>query len=152
MFQGGGYLSINIYYDRTRFRLKEEDKLKKFIIRVIAEHKRRTGELNFIFTRDRYLIEINREFLNHDYFTDVIAFDYSEESLLNGEVYISIDTVKRNSKKYECDLNTEASRVMLHGVLHLCGLNDIDPEDREVMQKEEEGFMALLKKWLLNGF
>ncbi len=144
MFQGGGYLSINYFYDRTRFRLKNEERLKYFIKKVITIKQRKTGNLSFIFTSDKSLLKINQEFLGHDYFTDVISFDYGDNDIINGEVYISIDRVKKNSRKFEIDLNIELTRVMLHGVLHLCGMNDIDPDERMQMRMEEEKFLKML--------
>lgn len=144
MFQGGGYLSINYFYDRTRFRLKNEERLKYFIKKVITIKQRKTGNLSFIFTSDKSLLKINQEFLGHDYFTDVISFDYGDNDIINGEVYISIDRVKKNSRKFETDLNIELTRVMLHGVLHLCGMNDIDPDERMQMRMEEEKFLKML--------
>ena len=144
MFQGGGYLSINYFYDRTRFRLKNEERLKYFIKKVITIKQRKTGNLSFIFTSDKSLLKINQEFLGHDYFTDVISFDYGDNDIINGEVYISIDRVKKNSRKFEIDLNIELTRVMLHGVLHLCGMNDIDPDERMQMRMEEEKFLEML--------
>lgn len=144
MFQGGGYLSINYFYDRTRFRLKNEERLKYFIKKVITIKQRKTGNLSFIFTSDKSLLKINQEFLGHDYFTDVISFDYGDNDIINGEVYISIDRVKKNSRKFETDLNIELTRVMLHGVLHLCGMNDIDPDERMQMRMEEEKFLEML--------
>jgi len=137
-------LSINYFYDRTRFRLKNEERLKYFIKKVITIKQRKTGNLSFIFTSDKSLLKINQEFLGHDYFTDVISFDYGDNDIINGEVYISIDRVKKNSRKFETDLNIELTRVMLHGVLHLCGMNDIDPDERMQMRMEEEKFLEML--------
>jgi len=137
-------LSINYFYDRTRFRLKNEERLKYFIKKVITIKQRKTGNLSFIFTSDKSLLKINQEFLGHDYFTDVISFDYGDNDIINGEVYISIDRVKKNSRKFETDLNIELTRVMLHGVLHLCGMNDIDPDERMQMRMEEEKFLKML--------
>ncbi|NLD45747.1 MAG: rRNA maturation RNase YbeY [Clostridiaceae bacterium] len=137
-------MSINYFYDRTRFRLKNEERLKYFIKKVITIKQRKTGNLSFIFTSDKSLLKINQEFLGHDYFTDVISFDYGDNDIINGEVYISIDRVKKNSRKFETDLNIELTRVMLHGVLHLCGMNDIDPDERMQMRMEEEKFLKML--------
>lgn len=137
-------MSINYFYDRTRFRLKNEERLKYFIKKVITIKQRKTGNLSFIFTSDKSLLKINQEFLGHDYFTDVISFDYGDNDIINGEVYISIDRVKKNSRKFEIDLNIELTRVMLHGVLHLCGMNDIDPDERMQMRMEEEKFLKML--------
>lgn len=137
-------MSINYFYDRTRFRLKNEERLKYFIKKVITIKQRKTGNLSFIFTSDKSLLKINQEFLGHDYFTDVISFDYGDNDIINGEVYISIDRVKKNSRKFEIDLNIELTRVMLHGVLHLCGMNDVDPDERMQMRMEEEKFLKML--------
>jgi len=130
-------LSTKIYYDEIKFRLKEADKTKKFIEKVIRNEKLVPGDLNFIFTTDKSLRKINKEFLSKDSDTDVIAFNYNICEEVIGEIYISIEGVRENSHNYNVSLRSEVLRVMIHGVLHLCGYNDKKKEEIEIMRKLE---------------
>ena len=138
-------MKIRIFYDGIIFRLPGSKNILKLIEKVIAKENKLSGDLNFIFTNDRKLININREFLNHDYYTDVIAFGYNGNKTIDGEIYISLDTVKRNANNYKVSLKNELIRVMIHGTLHLCGHEDNTKERREVMKNIEE-------KWLETYF
>ena len=100
------------------------------------------GELSFIFCSDEYIKKINIKHLNHDFFTDVITFDYSKEKLLFGDVYISIERVKENSKTYKSSFNEEMFRVIIHGVLHLCGFNDKTKEEKSLIRSKENDFLS----------
>ena len=100
------------------------------------------GELSFIFCSDEYLRKINAKHLKHDFFTDVIAFDYSKESLLFGDIYISIDRVKENAKIYSSSFNEELFRVIIHGILHLCGFNDKTEEQKTLIRAKENEFLS----------
>jgi len=131
-------LSIRIFYDGIKEKISNPAEMKKFLIKVIRDEKKSLGDLNFIITTDEQLLKINKEFLKRNYLTDVIAFDYSEMSVVTGEVYISIDTVKRNSHKYKVELSQELTRVMIHGVLHLCGYDDRSDAGKEIMKEREE--------------
>ncbi len=131
-------MSIKLFYDDIGFRLKASLKAKKVIDKVIRSEERITGDLNFIFMNDEKLRKINIQFLNHDYFTDVITFDYNADNIVNGEVYISIDTVRANSINYKVSLNDEVIRVMIHGILHLSGYDDKKEEDKERMRMMED--------------
>ncbi len=139
-------MSIKFFYDSTRFRLTNEAKLIHFIRKVITKKLRKTGDLSFIFTSDQVLLKINQEFLGHDYFTDVISFDYGVDDVINGEVYISIERVKKNSRKFKTELNTEITRVMLHGVLHLCGMSDMNSDEKKIMRMEEDKFLKMYEE------
>jgi len=134
-------LKIKIYYDNIAYRLRDSQKCLRLMQRVIRSEKRIPGDLSFIITTDEKLIKINREFLDHDYYTDVIAFNNSIDKIVNGEVYISLDTVKNNSLNYKVSLRMELLRVMIHGTLHLCGYTDSNIREKEVMRREED-------KWL----
>jgi rRNA maturation RNase YbeY len=131
-------LSIKIFYDKINFRLHGTGEIKRFLEKVIIEENKVPGDLNFIFTDYKSIIEINREFIGHNYFTDVISFDYSENNLLQGEVYISVDTINENSRRFDVPRYEEVVRVMIHGVLHLCGYQDDTEENRKVMHVIQE--------------
>ena len=99
---------------------------------------RKVGDLNYIFCNDERILEVNKEFLGHDYYTDIITFDYSEPSKIIGDMFISLDTVLSNSSKFHTSYDKELMRVIIHGVLHLCGINDKGPGERAVMEAAEE--------------
>jgi len=134
-------LKIKIYYDHIKFRFRQTKSIKKFIEKVIREEKRIPGDLNFIFTGDERITEINKSFLNHDYNTDVISFDNNRGKEINGDIYISIDSVRDNSKIYHVRLREELIRVMIHGILHLCGYEDDRIEKKEGMFLKQEKFV-----------
>lgn len=131
-------MNIKIYYDRIKFRIRKTAEIKEFLEKVITDERKSPGDLVFILTNNENIIDINRKFLEHDYYTDVIAFDYSTENVINGEIYISIDTVKINAKLYKIKLSEELLRVMIHGLLHLCGYRDNSKRERDLMFKRQE--------------
>lgn len=135
-------MSVRIFYDGVNYRFPGWRKTVKLIEKVIRNENRVLGDLSFIITTDEIIRNINVEFLNHDYYTDVIAFNYNEGTSVIGEIYISKDTVKRNSYNYNVSLNQEMLRVMIHGLLHLLGYNDKTGRDKKVMQGMEERWLA----------
>jgi rRNA maturation RNase YbeY len=139
-------LNIKIFYDDTNYRLRNRKESLDNIKKVIRGEGKSPGDLSFIITSDSNLIKINKEFLNRNYYTDVIAFDYSEKKFINGEVYISIDTVKRNAINYNVSLRNELLRIMIHGVLHLCGYTDKKKKEKKEMSEREEKWLKLFYK------
>ena len=112
---------------------------------VAANHNRRIGNLNYLFCNDEEILRVNREFLQHDYYTDIITFDYSRKDKVNGDIFISLDTVKSNSEDLNVSYESELLRVIAHGLLHLCGIDDKGPGEREVMEKHEDEALSLWK-------
>lgn len=118
-------------------------RVQNWIAEVAATHDRMVGELAYIFCNDDEILRVNREFLNHDYFTDIITFDNSRGRLLRGDMYISLDTVRTNAELVGASYTTELLRVIIHGVLHLCGINDKGPGEREIMEANEDSALNL---------
>lgn len=112
--------------------------------RVAATYGKRIGELAYIFCDDEKILEVNRQYLKHDYYTDIITFDYTEDDVIGGDLFISLDTVRSNSEQLGVPYEQELHRVIVHGVLHLCGLNDKGPGEREQMEAAENRALALL--------
>jgi rRNA maturation RNase YbeY len=137
-------LSVRIFYEDIGFRLRGWKKIREIVNKVIAKEKKISGDLNFILTNDRNLLEINKKFLRRDYYTDVITFDYCEKNIVSGDIYISTETVKVNAKNYKVSYKEEIFRVIVHGVLHLCGYKDNKEGEKKIMRMTEEWW---LNKW-----
>jgi len=136
-------LKVNFHYDIEKFRLKDSRKLKKIINRIVNDAGMKGGVGDVIITKDEKLYEINREFLGHDYYTDIITFDYNEGKTIHGEIYISAERVKANAERFNVSFNSEMRRVVFHGFLHLCGYDDRTEKEKKRMTELEEMYLAL---------
>ena len=135
--------NISFYSVRT-FSLKTEAAVTACIKAITAEESREIGNITFVFCDDNYLLKINKEFLDHDTYTDIITFDYSAGNEIISEVYVSTDRVEENAKKYKQAFEKEMHRVMIHGVLHLCGYNDKLAEEKQIMRDKENHYLSLM--------
>ena len=114
-----------------------------WIRRVAATYGKKVGEVGYLFCDDEHILSVNREYLQHDYYTDIITFDYCEGDTINGDLVISLDTVRTNAEMLGKDYDEELNRVIIHGILHLCGQNDKGPGEREQMEAAEDRALAL---------
>ena len=135
---------IRFTTDDTEMPALDERKIGKWIRSVAAEYGFSVGNINYIFCSDERELEVNRQFLGHDYYTDVITFDYSTPTTLNGDIFISLDTVRTNAEMVSTTFNHELLRILIHGVLHLTGQGDKTPETKAQMTQKEESALA---KW-----
>jgi rRNA maturation RNase YbeY len=110
---------------------------------VAATYGKKVGDVNYIFCNDERILEVNREYLQHDYYTDIITFDYTEGDIIGGDLFISLDTVKTNSEQFATEYDEELHRTIIHGILHLCGINDKGPGERELMEAAENRALAM---------
>jgi len=118
--------------------------IRKWVKDVAALHGKRVGEVSYIFCNDAKILEVNRQYLQHDYYTDIITFDYTEGDKIAGDLFISLDTVRTNSEQFEQSYESELHRVIIHGILHLCGINDKGPGEREIMEAAENQALAMI--------
>ena len=134
---------INYYYEDTAFIFKGKTLNNKWL-RLVAESEiRRMGEVSIIFCSDNYILNVNQEYLQHDYFTDIITFDYCEGDRISGDLFISVDSVRENAIEYGTDFKDELNRVIVHGILHLIGYDDHNEEDIKMMRQKEDYYLSL---------
>ena len=138
-------MPIRFFYEALEFKIKHPTKVKQWITETAKKEKRQLSEVNYIFCSDHYLLSLNQNYLNHNTLTDIITFDNSEGSMIAGEIYISIDRVNENAAKYDSVLTDELHRVMIHGILHLCGYKDKRSADKTLMRKKEDAYLSLRK-------
>ncbi len=117
----------------------------KWVRAVAASYGKRVGEVAYVFCNDDKILEVNRQYLKHDYFTDIITFDYCEGDMLSGDLFISLDTVRTNAELFHKTYDDELHRVIIHGILHLVGINDKGPGEREIMEAAENKALDLLQ-------
>jgi len=131
------------FHTETNFKLKNKDIYSLWIGEAILKMEKEEGEINYVFCDDAYLLKINQDFLNHDTYTDIISFDYSEGKLLSGDIFISIERVVENAKEFKVSFEKELQRVLIHGILHYAGFNDKTKEEKEEMRQQENLYLAL---------
>lgn len=122
----------------------EKAKLSEWIKNVAQKYDKQVGEISYLFCDDEKILEVNREYLDHDFYTDIITFDYSEDNTISGDILISLQTVESNSQMYRTEYLEELHRVIIHGILHLCGLKDSTLEDETLMRKAEDDALAMM--------
>lgn len=127
----------------TEFLLDNPNHIKKWISQSIDKESYKLGDINYIFSNDEYLYELNVKYLNHNTLTDIISFDDTMGKLLSGDIFISIERVKENAKEYKTVFEDELHRVMIHGILHFCGYKDKTIEDKQLMRKKEDYYLSL---------
>lgn len=141
-------MPITFHSHQIKVPLKNKVQLKNWIAACIQAAKLKQGNISFVFCSDDYLLELNKKFLNHNTLTDIITFDYNEGNLVNGEIFISVDRVKENAEKFECNFQEELNRVMIHGILHLVGYKDKTAGDKKKMREAENTQLRKLKLFL----
>lgn len=139
-------MSYIFHKEDISFRFLNKHLVISWFSSALKKERKKGGEISFIFCSDEYLLQINRQHLKHDYYTDIITFDYSVKDLLSGDIYISIDRVKENAGTYNVTFQQELLRVMIHGVLHLCGYKDKTTRDARLMREKEDYYLSLWSK------
>lgn len=130
-------MAITYQSDTVRFPEIKKRKVSNWIKSVASSYNKKIGDIAYIFCSDEKILKINIQYLNHNYYTDIITFDYSEGNIISGDLFISLDTVKSNAEKFKVDYTEELYRVIIHGILHLCGLNDKSPGEELIMREKE---------------
>lgn len=125
----------------------QKRKLSQWIKSTAQVYGKKTGDISYIFCNDEKILEVNQQYLNHDYFTDIITFDYTEGDIISGDIFISLETVHSNAAEFKVSYDEELLRVIIHGILHLCGQDDKAPETKEIMtQKEDKALLEYKSK------
>lgn len=137
-------MAVSYHTEDCTLRFGNRRAVSRWIADTIAAEGRKRGDIAVIFCSDDYLLEINRKHLEHDYYTDIITFDYGEGEWVSGDLFISIDTVHSNAQEYGVSFGQELHRVIIHGVLHLCGYGDKSPAEAEIMRAKEDFYLSLL--------
>ena len=136
-------MAIRFFSDGISFQPEGKRKIANWLKQVIVGEGKKVGSLSYIFVSDEIILEINKKFLQHDYYTDIITFDNSGNDTVSGEMYISVDTVNSNAKDYQVEFRNELLRVMVHGALHLCGYNDKTEDDQLKMRNAETRYLDI---------
>lgn len=136
-------MKVKFHYDIEKFRLRDSKLIKRIISRIVSDSGLKCGVADVVITSDDKVYEINSEFLGHDYYTDIITFNYNNGKTVNGEIYISAERVKENAARFGVTHDSEMKRVIFHGFLHLCGYDDSTAEEKRKMAEMEEMYLAL---------
>ena len=134
---------ITFYSEDIALPAIDQAKVSDWIRRVAATYGKRTGDISYIFCSDEKILEVNRQYLQHDYYTDIITFDYTVGNKISGDLFISLDTVRTNAEQFGSSYDEELHRTIIHGILHLCGINDKGPGEREIMEANENKALAM---------
>lgn len=138
-------MTINFYAEDAPMPSIREEQVREWIHRVAEGYGKKVGDISYIFCSDEKILEVNRQYLQHDYYTDIITFDYCEGNRLSGDLFISLDTVRTNAEQFAGgNYERELHRVIIHGILHLCGINDKGPGEREIMEAAENRALEML--------
>lgn len=140
-------MAIHYYAEDIPAPAIKRRKVSKWIREVAAGYGYKVGEISYIFCSDAKILEINKKYLRHDYYTDIITFDETEGQQISGDLFISLETVKTNAEKFCTTYEDELHRTIIHGILHLCGINDKEPGEREIMEKEENRALLQIKNY-----
>ena len=132
---------IHFFFEDTKFDLRNRAILKKSIEHIFKKEGRPLSFINYVFCTDKKILEINRQFLKHNFYTDIITFDLSDGEDIQAEIYISIDRIKENAKAFKCPFKKELVRVLIHGALHLCGYDDKHKKEKSIIRKKEDYYL-----------
>jgi rRNA maturation RNase YbeY len=137
-------MSISFFAEDIELPSINEKYVSDWILQIANKYGKGIGEISYIFCSENKILDINKQYLNHDYYTDIITFDYSDDNSISGDLFISTDTIKSNAEQLGEDYRVELHRVIIHGILHLCGIKDKD--DRSIMEKNENEALSVLPK------
>ena len=138
-------MTISFYAEDIELPAIKKEAVSNWIRKVAETYGKKTGDISYIFCSDEKILEVNRQYLQHDYYTDIITFDYCEGDRLSGDLFISLDTIRTNAEQFGASYEDELHRVIIHGILHLCGINDKGPGEREVMEAAENKALGMLR-------
>ena len=139
-------IMVSYFFEDTNFKFNRRRLTSQWLKFTAESEIKRIGQVNIIFCSDNYILDINQKYLQHDYFTDIITFDYCEGKTLSGDLFISVDTVRENSIFYGTEFDDELNRVIVHGLLHLIGYDDHSEEDQKTMRSKENYYLAQREK------
>ena len=137
---------IQFYAEEIALPAIQQEQIRTWVKAVAISYGKKTGDISYIFCSDEKILEVNRQYLQHDYYTDIITFDYTSGSKIAGDLFISLDTVRTNAEQFAASYEEELHRTIIHGILHLCGINDKGPGEREIMEAAENRALDLLRE------